>query len=480
MVYFYTKHPSLTHELGDVLRIFYPLGDVVPCEDASKRPLLMYAYENGVHEAHFFCDGKSFSHRYRHWEDTATQNDARIRTRNEKHAAKICVYRALEKAFGAAPWGALTGVRPTRLAKDLFMRYGRHAYALLTSEYGLRPDKTALLEQIIAVQEPFMRGIHEKSADVYIGIPFCRTRCAYCSFTSVALTKKRRQVQAYLEVLHEELRAGNGMFAEFGYDVRSIYVGGGTPTALLPDELDALMKAVVSFWPGCPELTVEAGRPDTITQEKLSVLQDYGVNRISINPQSMCDETLKRIGRDHTSEQTQEAFALARKMGFSHINMDVIAGLPGEGETHMRHTLRMIEQMDPESLTVHTLAIKRAAHMRRSSFDDLPDDACVETMIDMARASVQKMGMQPYYLYRQKNMRGNLENTGYCKPGHVCVYNIDIMEEATTVLALGAGAVTKRLYGEQDRIERQANPKDIGQYIERLEELLQKKRALLQ
>jgi coproporphyrinogen dehydrogenase HemZ len=284
---------------------------------------------------------------------------------------------------------------------------------------------------------------------------------------------------AYVSALEHEIAATTQLISEQGLRVRSVYVGGGTPTALPADLFYRVLKSTSGLIARAREVTVEAGRPDTITEEKLHVIMDSGGTRISVNPQTMHDKTLAAIGRRHTALQTEEAYRLARRAGFRHINMDLIAGLPGENPMMFFQTLDWVLAMKPEALTVHTLSLKRSSDMYRFG-DPLPAGDEVEKMVDKARERSRDEGFQPYYLYRQKHMAGNLENVGYAKPGSACLYNIDMMEDMTTVLAMGAGAISKRVWPARKRILRAPNVKDIPHYISRVDEMILRKNALMQ
>lgn len=324
---------------------------------------------------------------------------------------------------------------------------------------------------------------YKNGYSLYIGIPFCPTTCLYCSFTSYSLVAYQSKVQPYLEALLKEMKYVSE--AMRGRRLDTVYFGGGTPTTLSAGQLDMLLTELERQFDlsACRELTVEAGRPDSITYEKLCVLKAHHVDRISINPQTMNQQTLDLIGRRHTVEQIEEAFALAGKAGLDNINMDMILGLPGENKEMVQHTLEKIKALAPESLTVHSLAIKRAAALNiwREKYLDLQMDNSDE-IVSMAADYAHQMGHQPYYMYRQKNMAGNFENVGYSKPGLECIYNILIMEEKQTIIAMGAGASTKIVFqnetegGQAGRIERIENVKDVTNYIQRIDEMIERKR----
>ena len=327
------------------------------------------------------------------------------------------------------------------------------------------------------MQQPLIRDVTEKDLGVYIGIPFCRTRCLYCSFVS-EVVKDPALLDAYLSALKEDIRTGGEILREGGYRLRAMYIGGGTPTVLSPDQLADLLNTALTVYGGYGrELTVEAGRPDTIDREKLLVMKRFGAERISINPQTMNEETLKTIGRAHSVADVRSVYACAREVGFRSINMDVIAGLPGESGEDMAYTYREIEKLRPDNLTVHALAIKRSSLLKKQlERYPLPSAQTAEGMIRGGYESAKRMGMVPYYLYRQKYMSGNLENVGYALPEKVCVYNIDIMEETAGILSHGAGSMTKRVFPGQRRIERLPSPKDVPTYLAKLPTLRAEKR----
>ena len=398
----------------------------------------------------------------------------------EKRHIKLAVFSLLRKLYPdvETPWGSLTGIRPTKLFRELAAEDGLDgARGQFLQVFDVSPEKTALAEEICRVQQPIIGGVRENDIDIYIGIPFCKTRCLYCSFASEVL-RGGALLNDYLAALKTDIAAGAALVRETGRNVRAMYVGGGTPTVLSAEQLRDLLAFAFSAYGGFgSECTVEAGRPDTIDREKLIVLRDLGVRRISINPQTMNDETLVRVGRAHTVQETVDAFMLAREVGFDCINMDVIAGLPGEGPDDKAHTYAEIGKLGPDNLTVHALAIKRSSRLK-AQLDayPLPSAEDAARMIELGRALSDALAMRPYYLYRQKYMRGNLENVGYARTGTECVYNVDMMEETASILSHGAGAMTKRVFGGESRIERLPAPKDVPTYMGKLPKLLEDKR----
>ena len=367
------------------------------------------------------------------------------------------------------PWGELIGIRPTKIAMQ-HMEAGASAEetaAYMEKEFRVSREKSLLAVDIAERERRILSDIHYKDGySLYVGVPFCPTTCLYCSFTSFPIAAWRERVDAYLDALIREIRETSGLMKDRILD--TVYIGGGTPTTLEPDQLDRLLTAIETWFPmdRIQEFTVEAGRPDSITAEKLRTLRRHKITRISVNPQTMKEETLKIIGRRHTVDQTVEAFRLARQEGFDNINMDIILGLPEETPEDVAETLRRIEELDPDSLTVHSLAVKRASRLQQWN----------ESM-RIAAEGAARMDMVPYYLYRQKNMSGNFENVGYAREGKYGIYNILIMEETQSILALGAGSISKALF-ENGRIERADNCKDVATYIETIEEMIARKRRL--
>jgi oxygen-independent coproporphyrinogen-3 oxidase len=345
--------------------------------------------------------------------------------------------------------------------------------------FDVSQEKTDLAARICAVQEPFIRSVQPNEIDIYVGIPFCKTKCLYCSFPSEVLGKKQDRLTQYLGLLKSDIAAGAALVRENGLTVRSFYMGGGTPTVLSAGQLDELLSFIRAQYGSFGiEATVEAGRPDTIDREKLLILKSHRIGRISINPQTMNDETLKRVGRSHTKDDIVRVYELAREIGFDSINMDLIAGLPGETADDMQRSCEAIVQLRPDNLTVHSLAIKRSSTLKKELDEHaLSSAAEAEEMTRIGAACARQMGMHPYYMYRQKYMSGNLENVGYALPGKECIYNIDMMEETASILSHGAGTMTKRIFGGQNRIERLPSPKDVPTYLAKLERLMDDKRT---
>ena len=408
--------------------------------------------------------------------------DPRLRELHRRRAARrLCkqtLYDLLKAETGMhPPWGSMTGVRPTHLMLEALAEglAPEEAVRRLVREFDVTEDRARLLAEIAAVQSKLPTP-GDGWMDVYIGIPFCTTRCAYCSFSSGEIGDGSL-VPPYMTALTKEMEACADLLKTTGKKLRALYIGGGTPTALPEGDFASLLENTLRLFPGAFEYTVEAGRPDTITRAKLRAIREAGIGRISINPQTMNDETLRVIGRAHTAQQVRDAYALAREENIPHINMDVIAGLPGENEADFARTMEEAKALKPESLTVHTLAIKRSSRMSLEKHP-LPSGETAVNMVGMGRRTARSMGMEPYYLYRQKHMAGNLENTGYALPGHACLYNVDMMEETTHVLAMGAGGISKRTWPEEGKITRAPNVSDIPTYLKNLDEMIRRKEEL--
>ena len=399
-----------------------------------------------------------------------------------KNALKQNLYELLcDICKKRLPWGSLTGIRPTKIPmKMLEEGASRQEIASYMKETYLASDEKINLSIDIAERERKLlsRIDYENGYSLYVGIPFCPSTCLYCSFTSYPLASWKGRVDSYLDALEREIDYTAEQFKD--KKLNSVYIGGGTPTTLEPYQLDRLIGKIIASFPleDCLEFTVEAGRPDSITREKLEVLRKHGISRISINPQTMKQETLDLIGRHHTVEQTIDSYRLARKMGFDNINMDLILGLPEEELSDVRNTMEVLKELHPDNVTIHSLAIKRAARLNiwKERYEKMQMVNTQEHMELCGRYCAQ-MGLYPYYLYRQKGMAGNMENVGYAAEGKAGVYNILIMEEKQTIVALGAGSVSKRVYPD-GQITRCENVKDVKLYMEQIEEMIERKKKL--
>ena len=479
MIWIRTDAPEFFSDLGDVLRLFY--GDV-PVSLSAGETVFEHRFTDvdGQWTDVWRCEGVESA-----LSQAAVNDDALAVKRARKRQVKLALYNLLKRLTGMQPpWGSLTGIRPTRLLYEA-MEAGLDRDAAVrhvVEAFDVSPDRAALLGEIADMQRGLREGAPDQF-DLYIGIPFCRTRCSYCSFSSGEIGNGRL-VAPYVDALLREIALCQALMAEKGLRLRAGYIGGGTPTAIPCADLERILDAAQAAFPGAADWTVEAGRPDTIDAEKLHMLMDHGVGRISVNPQTFNDETLVRIGRAHTGADTIAAYELARKVGFEDINMDVIAALPGERVADFEHTLDVVERLAPDSVTVHSLAIKRSSRLHeqltvsQGQHSQVAAEGAAE-MIASARSRLVAGGWRPYYLYRQKYMAGNLENVGYAKPGKACLYNIGNMEETMSVLALGAGAISKWLFDRALRIERAPNVRNIEEYIARVDEMVARKRAVI-
>ena len=401
---------------------------------------------------------------------------------------RLAVLKLLSQIFSLPerPWGILMGVRPTKVVHRLLDKgfTSEEILPRLQENYGLSWEKAQLVSQVAASQRPFLLSPREakQKISIYVGIPFCPTRCLYCSFPAYSLEKNKNLVEPFFRALLREVEALGAFVQANELEVETVYLGGGTPTSLAAKQLEELLRYLNNYFSAnqSREFTVEAGRPDTIDQEKLQVMFQAGVNRLSINPQSMNDKTLETIGRQHSVKDVWQAFQGAKELGFPIINMDIILGLPGEGLEEVRQTLEQIKKLRPENLTCHTMAIKRASLLKeRLSAIQLASEEQVEAMLDLVDKSTQEMGLLPYYLYRQRYILGNLENVGYTMPGQESIYNIQMMEERQTVIALGGGSVSKLIYPPQWKVERHFNPKCPRTYAEQIEGIIKEKLDLL-
>ena len=397
------------------------------------------------------------------------------RERLRQRALKLSFFRAARDITGATPsWGALTGIRPAKLVRTMLEEGYTPARAdrELRDVYCVSPARRRLALESAQAGLRAKRGLKPNDISLYIGIPFCPTRCAYCSFVSASVEKSLALIPPYLEALTAEVEAAGRMVRETGLRVKSFYMGGGTPTTLSAQQMDALLTAVNKAFDlsGCVEYCIEAGRPDTIDREKLQVLLDHGADRISVNPQSLEPQVLRAIGRQHSPEDIERAMMLATSIGFPHVNMDLIAGLPADTPEGFRRTLDKCLTFGADNITVHTLSLKKGSRILLEGLP-IPTAEAVAEMLDYADPALRARGFAPYYLYRQKYMSGSFENVGWCISGAEGLYNIYIMEELHSILSLGAGGSTKMVDAQRNRIERVFHPKFPLEYIQRPEKL---------
>ena len=473
--------PEFEYDIHSLIKAFFPEENVsVTAEEKHYDEPASWMFKMDYREAGIAVEWKKNG-----GEEPAGQAFIEVdftERKEAKNQLKQGLYQILSGMTGKElPWGTLTGIRPTKIPMKL-LEEGQSKETIrsyMKDTYFASDEKIELSIEIAERELDILKQIdYENGYSLYIGIPFCPTTCLYCSFTSFPLVTWRAKVDAYLDAVEREL---DYVAVKFGKKhLNSIYIGGGTPTTLEPYQLDRLIRKIrCSFdLSDCKEFTVEAGRPDSITREKLETLKKWDITRISINPQTMKDETLKIIGRRHTVAQTVESFKLAREIGFNDINMDLIMGLPEETLDDVKCTLEQIKALRPDNLTVHSLALKRAARLNMFK-EDYKDYKMVNTTehMNLTAEYAKEMGLEPYYLYRQKSMAGNLENVGYASPGKAGIYNILIMEEKQTIVACGAGTVTKRVYGD-GRIDRCDNVKDVKLYMEKVDEMIARKQKL--
>ncbi len=484
----YLNTEQFSSDIGEVIRLFFPMDELqyasLPAQEFSSIIGVISRLNEKTADAWVHMpDGRSgvwLSEKVKQSHNTLEQK------RYQKRAIKRAVFMAMMQAYPERhfPWGCLTGIRPTKMFHDMLKEQTMDSICETMEQYYLVSlEKIALMKQIVIEQQRMDEVRKQNDFDLYIGIPFCRTRCVYCSFAAYELGKKLafpENVEQYVSVLVREIESNMAMAFKKGYSLRSVYIGGGTPTALSRAQLEKIIDVIQQNYQSQPlELTVEAGRPDTIDYDKLKMLHDHGIDRISINPQTTHDETLRRIRRDHTYQQFLDAYALARTIGFSCINVDLIVGLPGETPEMMRQTMEEMKKLAPENLTIHTLAIKRSADLKRTlDHFELPDADDAEEMLRIGHEGALSMGLVPYYMYRQKYMSGNLENIGYALLGKESLYNVDIMEERTNILALGSGGISKWLF-DNGRIEREPNPKDVPTYCNKMETMTERRSILI-
>ena len=414
------------------------------------------------------------------WDPSA---DAYAAERLRQRAVKLSFFKAARQVTGVTPsWGALTGIRPAKLAAG-YLEQGmtpRQVDRLLRDTYCVSQTRRELCIEAAQAGLKAKSELHPEDISLYIGIPFCPTRCAYCSFVSQAVEKSFGLMEPYLEVLLGEITRAAQMVADLGLHIKSFYMGGGTPTTLSAGQMDRLLTHLNRSFDlsHCAEYCIEAGRPDTIDREKLRVLLDHGCDRISVNPQSLEDSVLQAIGRRHTAADIEQTMGLATSMGFKHVNMDLIAGLPADTPEGFRRTLDKCLSFGADNITVHTLALKKGSRILLEG-QKIPSAEAVGQMLDYSVSALRGADFHPYYLYRQKYMSGSLENVGWCKPGTECFYNVSMMEELQTILSLGAGGVSKRVVRETGWIERANNPKYPLEYIQAADRLANGKKKLL-
>ncbi len=462
-----TNVPALEIELKDLANLFGEHDEIEIDHQESKNTTIL-------HDRFVVKNKSSDQERVYEFSYQIDSNLSDLEQKSlRKKMLKNHLYQTLNKELKMSlPWGSLTGIRPTKLVRDMIDKgqIKEHLAAeALEKMFFVSSPKAKLVANILKNQKCIIRN--DNLIDIYINIPICPTRCIYCSFISHKLSALGNdKVEKYLDCLEKELSVVKQIIADKAYIVRTIYIGGGTPSVLTESQLERLLK-MLTF--SVDEFTVECGRADTITEEKLDVLKKFGVTRLSINPQTFCQATLKRIGRQVSTAQVLQAYSMALEKGFV-VNMDMIAGLPQEKFATFKKSMATLLELYPHNITIHTLSLKRAADLKWQQ--ELVSDKDVEKMVDYSYKLLSENGYKPYYLYRQKNQLKGLENVGYFRDEHVCIFNIDSMEETNTVIGIGAGAMSKRVFNIERRIERQHNNKFIEDYCQNIDKIIDEKK----
>lgn len=463
MIDFHISNEEYLNDLMELVRPFESRTDVDLKLDVD------YFRQKNAIRISIYSD--SFDNFQKHYTFSIKSKDELERKRKEKRFLKIAIYRTLSFLTGVnLPYGCLTGIRPTKLFLEIqndFKDYGKDAREVFIDDYGVSEGKVNLVEKIVNVQAP-IRNKSSKEYDVFVFIPFCPTRCAYCSFVSLPIDKQRKLVEPYVECLIRELEQTKELIRSKKWKIRAVYVGGGTPTSIGAQALDRVLE-YCHF--GAREFTVEAGRPDTIDEDIVAVMQKHGVTRVSVNPQTFNDKTLEIIGRRHKSAQTYNAYMLVRDK--FDVNMDLIACLPDETFEDFKRSVDIAVALNPANITVHTLYMKKGSALKQGGYDNT-DFETASKMVDYAYSKLTESGYEPYYMYRQKYTSGNLENVGYAKPNKACIYNVDIMEEDTSIIANGANAISKKWNKKLNLITRCANYKEPLEYVKHIDEMMKR------
>lgn len=486
----FVNREDFYYDVKTYLKVFYPndqvtivnewQSDVVYAVNIEDNALSVVFYENGTSK--YECHANSSQ-----LQGISEMSGSYERRKSQKRLAKWLLHEVANQVTEKKqPWGILTGIRPTKVVFKLMEEYGpdvKKIEAILKEDYKISEEKINLMLQVAHKEQAIINKNKSSEVNLYIGIPFCPSKCIYCSFTSYPISKWEDKLANYIEALNIELKyVSEQLKKDRSIPIRSIYIGGGTPTSLDTKSLEDLLMSINKAYclDEVEEFTVEAGRPDTITEDKLKLLKHYGVDRISINPQTMNLNTLKLIGRNHTPDDIYKTYELANKIGFKTINMDIIVGLPGEKLEDVKNTLMHIKSMAPNNLTVHTMAYKKGSRLLEEPTKLNPyASEEIEQMIHICEETARDMGLLPYYLYRQKNMVGNFENVGYAKVGHECIYNVEIIEEQANILALGVGGISKIIQNNGTKLERIENLRDVNGYINRIDEMLLRKKKYI-
>lgn len=468
----YVKNHNFWFELENLARLFFPNEKITVYRDFdSVEPPFIYTEvsDKVFVSAEIIEYKKSLS--------------AEKTEDNELTAAQLLYKILCDYAKLSQPWGVLTGVRPVKLFRRLEQELGEEgARQKFLNEFYVSPEKLKLAEITEKNEKKILDLSKPESFSLYVGIPFCPSRCSYCSFVMSSVERAKKLIEPYTRLLCEEVKTTAQIASDLGLRLETVYFGGGTPTTLNAEQLDRVLKTVRKSFDmsNCREFTVEAGRPDTIDSERLFALKENKVDRISINPQTINDNVLREIGRKHTSEQFFKAFELARKCGFDNINTDLIAGLPADTPESFKNSLDSIRALSPECITVHTLCMKRASTLTNMGVTLNRDDAeAARKMLEYTQTTLTADQYIPYYMYRQSRMVGNLENVGWSKAGFESLYNVYVMDETHTILACGSGGVTKLKNVKADYLERIFNFKYPYEYVDRFDELIERKSAIM-
>lgn len=462
-----------THEIFELVRAFYPNNEILINSDFMKDRIdISYVDSSYIIELHrdsYLKDREVIS--------IDAINIHRDSKATKKTALKKGLFFLLSRDVNyRLPWGILTGIRPVKIVEDLHLKglTENNIKSILTKDYLISNEKADLMIKVSNRQRPILESLRKNSYSLYISIPFCPTRCIYCSFPTLTMNKYKNLMDDYLSKVKKEVLAITNMMKN--WEINTVYIGGGTPTSISIEQMEELILLVKDNFKNIKEFTIEAGRPDTIDYDYLKLFKDYDIQRISINPQSMNDKTLKIIGRQHSSKDITHTYIMAKEIGIPIVNMDLILGLPDEGIHELRYTLDKIGELDPDNLTIHTLAIKKGSKFIQEKDNySIRDSKELELMLEECSKFTKSMNLHPYYLYRQKQILGNFENVGYCKDDNPCLYNISIMEEKETIIAVGMGGVSKFYNRNLDKLTRLSNFRDIHEYLSRVDELILEK-----
>lgn len=486
----YIINHTFHYEMENLTRVFFPNEklDIIKVDYVDflnfELPCIVTNIQNNQNRADIFVSVNFSDYSKKITSSVFIDKNSDEYEDEQERVMAVSLFKLLTEYTGITPpWGILTGVRPIKLFRRMVDEFGvSYTKDYFKNKLLVTDEKTNLAEETEKNERSILKKSSPNSYSLYVSIPFCPTRCSYCSFVSQSVEKTKRLIEPYLELLCKELEYTAEIINQLDLKLETVYIGGGTPTTLNAQQMSRLISVINKNFPMncCREFTVEAGRPDTVTEDKLKAIFDGGVDRISINPQTMNDDILISIGRKHTAQQTIEAFNMARKVGFKHINMDLIAGLPDEDFESFKNTLDIITGLNPESITVHTLSMKRSSNLISQGMQIYKHNAGVATkMHSYCRTILSERGLRPYYLYRQSRMVGNLENIGYAKKNYDGLYNVYIMDETHTVFACGAGAVTKLKDPKTGILQRIFNYKYPYEYINNFDEMLKRKEGII-